>query len=181
MNISQYEFGRRREQLMVFQKALITQRTQATATCTIAYLISNLESNMASSKPLIWAMLLTNLTCFLLLWTLLVHPTRVGKLRKHCKSAYTHSRYDIRTKTTAYKGHDFPDTLPVSSLGRALMTVEESPKYPLQGIKSDNEWFSMTSAGYGYVHLGPNNRIFAVTMFHEVRSNLPHTVRKNSR
>jgi hypothetical protein len=86
----------------------------------------------------------------------------------------------MKTETTAYKGHDFPDTLPVSSLGRALMTVEESPTYPLQGVESDAEWFSMTSAGYGYVHLGPNNRIFAVTMFHEVSSNILLSVRRNS-
>jgi hypothetical protein len=48
------------------------------------------------------------------------------------------------------------------------MTVEESVAYPILGAESDEEWLSMTSDGYGYTRFGPDHRVFAVTMFHEV-------------
>lgn len=48
------------------------------------------------------------------------------------------------------------------------MTVEESIHYPLFGAASDDQWFSLTSASYGYVRLGPDDRMFVVTTFHEL-------------
>ncbi|KAF9465117.1 hypothetical protein BDZ94DRAFT_1254548 [Collybia nuda] len=68
-----------------------------------------------------------------------------------------------------YRGHDFPETLPLPSpLQEVLLTVEESSRYALKGKQSDDEWFSLASASYGYVHLGPHNRVFVVTMFHQL-------------
>ncbi|KAF9818454.1 hypothetical protein IEO21_02803 [Rhodonia placenta] len=49
-----------------------------------------------------------------------------------------------------------------------MLTVEESAHYPLLGDLSDDEWLSLTSAGVGYVRLGPDQRRFVVTMFHEM-------------
>jgi hypothetical protein len=66
-------------------------------------------------------------------------------------------------------GSDYPETLPIEHLGKVWLTTEESSRYPLLGDRSDEEWLSLTSAGYGYAHLGPHYRLFAVTMFHEVR------------
>ncbi|EMD39215.1 hypothetical protein CERSUDRAFT_112888 [Gelatoporia subvermispora B] len=70
----------------------------------------------------------------------------------------------------SYDGHDFPETLPLpdGGLPTVSITVEESVHYPLLGMDADDEWFSLTSAGWGYVRLGPADRLFAVTMFHEL-------------
>ena len=70
----------------------------------------------------------------------------------------------------AYRGHDYPETLPdlASQLPHVYLTVEESVHFALLGEDSDAEWDSPTSAGYGYVRLGPDHRFFAVTMFHEL-------------
>lgn len=72
---------------------------------------------------------------------------------------------------SSYLGHDYPESLPL--LGTVLESViptiaEESVHYPVLGNASDAEWFSLTSEGYGYVRLGENNRLFMVTMFHEM-------------
>jgi hypothetical protein len=48
------------------------------------------------------------------------------------------------------------------------MTVEETIRYPLAGFASDSEWFSLANSSSGYVRLGPRDRIFSVTMFHQM-------------
>lgn len=66
----------------------------------------------------------------------------------------------------AYRGHDFPQFLPLSipDLPLVTLTVEESVRYPLLGEESDYAWRSLTpkSSGYSYVRLGPERRLFAV-------------------
>ncbi|KAK0460182.1 uncharacterized protein EV420DRAFT_1268315, partial [Desarmillaria tabescens] len=69
-------------------------------------------------------------------------------------------------------GHDFPSNLPLppssSPLDSVLLPVQETVRYSLSGDASDNEWFNLTSAGFGYAHLGPDSRLFMVGMFHEL-------------
>ncbi len=48
------------------------------------------------------------------------------------------------------------------------MQMEETVHYLPLGDASDDAWLSLTSAGYGYVRLGPEDRTFVVTMFHEL-------------
>lgn len=72
-----------------------------------------------------------------------------------------------------YHGHDYPEFLPLPGVENgevplALMTVEESVHYPVLGYESDDRWFSITSDSWGYVRLGPDDRQFVVTMFHEL-------------
>lgn len=71
----------------------------------------------------------------------------------------------------AYQGHDFPETLPlpfsVLSENR-YHQIRESEEYPIAGLKSDPQWFSLTSSSFGYVRLGNSKRLFMVTMFHEL-------------
>ncbi|KAF9464032.1 hypothetical protein BDZ94DRAFT_1356207, partial [Collybia nuda] len=69
----------------------------------------------------------------------------------------------------AYRGHDFPETLPLPNpLQKVLLTVEESTHYALKGYQSDDEWFALATDSYGYIRLGPHNRTFVVTMFHQL-------------
>lgn len=72
----------------------------------------------------------------------------------------------------AYQGHEFPETLPLPSSARVLPViyhqVQESEEYPVSGLDSDPQWFSLTSSSFGYVRLGKSKRLFMVTMFHEL-------------
>ncbi|EMD34967.1 hypothetical protein CERSUDRAFT_139739 [Gelatoporia subvermispora B] len=80
--------------------------------------------------------------------------------------------YRRASRPFSYRGHDFPEALPLpeGDLSLVTMTVEESTHYPLLGLASDSEWFSLTpqETGYGYARLGPDHRMFVVTMFHEL-------------
>ncbi|KZT01793.1 uncharacterized protein LAESUDRAFT_739017 [Laetiporus sulphureus 93-53] len=67
----------------------------------------------------------------------------------------------------SYRGHDHPQYLPFSD-ELVEMVIEESVHYPLQGLASDGQWDSLSSESYGYVRLGTDDRLFAVTMFHEL-------------
>ncbi|KAI0362152.1 hypothetical protein OH77DRAFT_1416377 [Trametes cingulata] len=73
-------------------------------------------------------------------------------------------------KSYTYRGHDHPRYLPLpdGDLPEVLVTFEESEHYPVEGPTSDDQWFSLSSASGGYVRLGPTNRMFMVTMFHEL-------------
>ncbi|GJE88769.1 hypothetical protein PsYK624_048550 [Phanerochaete sordida] len=71
----------------------------------------------------------------------------------------------------AYRGHDFPEVFPVDDLNAGhpvYLHAEDSVHYPLRGTASDLQWLALTSAGAGYVRLGPSDRQFVLTMFHEM-------------
>jgi hypothetical protein len=40
--------------------------------------------------------------------------------------------------------------------------------YPPVGLPIDDRWYALTTTGEGHVRLGPDDRIFAVTMYHEL-------------
>ncbi|KAJ3571226.1 hypothetical protein NP233_g3891 [Leucocoprinus birnbaumii] len=67
-------------------------------------------------------------------------------------------------------GHDYPEflPLPIALTPDIPVVAEETVHYPVLGNASDAEWFSLTSAGYGYVRLGGEHRVFMVTMYHEL-------------
>ncbi|KZT02853.1 uncharacterized protein LAESUDRAFT_729829 [Laetiporus sulphureus 93-53] len=48
------------------------------------------------------------------------------------------------------------------------MAVEQSVHFPLLGDESDPIWAGITSSGGGYIHMGPDNRLFMITVFHEL-------------
>ncbi|PBK82904.1 hypothetical protein ARMGADRAFT_1038375 [Armillaria gallica] len=66
-------------------------------------------------------------------------------------------------------GDDFPYALPVAqNLSTVVMQVEESVHFSLHHPNSHAEWQSVLPASLGTVILGPDNRTFAVPMFHEL-------------
>ena len=70
----------------------------------------------------------------------------------------------------AYRGHDFPDDLPLSGLDvlpLSQYTTKESDFYLAEGFPADDKWHDLAGPSEGYIRLGPNPRIFAVTMFHQ--------------
>lgn len=69
----------------------------------------------------------------------------------------------------AYKGHDYPELLPLPhEPQRISLLMEETVHYTPLGSATDAEWLSLSTPGFGYVRLGPENRTFVVTMFHEL-------------
>ncbi len=70
---------------------------------------------------------------------------------------------------TAYRGHDFPEHLPLPfEVEMVPVTIEESVHYPAVGAPSNQEWLSIASPSVGYIRLGPEDRTFVVSMFHEL-------------
>ncbi|KIJ91876.1 hypothetical protein K443DRAFT_652758 [Laccaria amethystina LaAM-08-1] len=68
-----------------------------------------------------------------------------------------------------YRGHDYPETLPLpfDHFENVLLTVEESHRFTLLGHPSGLQWARQAPAFGGYVRLGPENRLFLVSMFHK--------------
>jgi hypothetical protein len=84
--------------------------------------------------------------------------------------AHPCSPLNLTSFSSGYRGHDFPETLPLPILGElpvVSMVTEETVQYPTIGRFSDPEWFSLTSTDFGYVRLGPDGRLFIVSMFHQ--------------
>ncbi|TFK23511.1 hypothetical protein FA15DRAFT_642388 [Coprinopsis marcescibilis] len=70
----------------------------------------------------------------------------------------------------SYQGHDYPETLPLplGRLDNVLLTVEETRHYSLSGNWSDAQWESLPPKSGGFLSLGPDDRFFLVSMFHQL-------------
>lgn len=68
-----------------------------------------------------------------------------------------------------YIGDDFPRFLDADT-GPVEMTMEETVRFDLSGRVSKTEWFSLRVpwAHLGYLRLGPEDRVFAVALFHQL-------------
>ncbi|KAH9932592.1 uncharacterized protein B0H18DRAFT_31175 [Fomitopsis serialis] len=65
-------------------------------------------------------------------------------------------------------GDDFPKTFPVDA-GPVQTTFEESVRYSLSAPEAEDEWlWTAPLVGDNHVRLGPEKRMFAVPMFHEL-------------
>jgi hypothetical protein len=65
--------------------------------------------------------------------------------------------------------HDFAQELPVDMSKLVALTVEDSVHYRLSGNSSQYEWDALILPGYGFAHLGVNDRLFSVSVSHSVR------------
>ncbi|KAI0833600.1 hypothetical protein BC628DRAFT_1335283 [Trametes gibbosa] len=69
----------------------------------------------------------------------------------------------------SYKAHDRPELFPLPhEVDGVYQVLEESVHYLPLGSASDAEWLSLAQPGFGYVRLGPDNRTFVVSMYHEM-------------
>ncbi|KZV85739.1 hypothetical protein EXIGLDRAFT_803200, partial [Exidia glandulosa HHB12029] len=67
-----------------------------------------------------------------------------------------------------WQGHDHPESFPLAGdLDVVELVVEETVHYTLSN-QNDVEWASTAAAGYGYCRLGPDDRLFILSMFHEL-------------
>lgn len=74
--------------------------------------------------------------------------------------------------TYTYKGEDYPIEYPIGHLETVTMILQESIHYSanLSDAESNSEWKSLSHhpEGFGRTRLGPDNRMFVVTAFHQV-------------
>lgn len=72
----------------------------------------------------------------------------------------------------SYVGHDYPLELPVGHMDIVAMTLQETVHYSLNlsDPVSNAEWESIPDsiAGFGRTRLGPDYRLFVVTMHHQL-------------
>ncbi|KAJ7259364.1 hypothetical protein C8J57DRAFT_1185195 [Mycena rebaudengoi] len=64
----------------------------------------------------------------------------------------------------SYVGEDFPRQLPLS-VGHAAMWFNQTNRYYLN---STSDWKSVLPPGNGWVKLGPENRPFSISMYHQM-------------
>ena len=69
----------------------------------------------------------------------------------------------------AYVGDDYPTWYGLD-IGTVEMTFEETVHYPLSGAQAETEWNTLRrmDSHHGYIRLGPDKRVLAVAMFHEL-------------
>lgn len=71
--------------------------------------------------------------------------------------------------TVAFIGSDFPIRFSISNKPVEMTFEESSTSFPLNGPEGDEVWSSLIPDSHlGYVRLGPDRRIFAIAMFHEL-------------
>ncbi|TBU51887.1 hypothetical protein BD310DRAFT_941356 [Dichomitus squalens] len=83
---------------------------------------------------------------------------------RHLRNNHT----NLHQQPYSYRGHDYPEFLPLPQLEDVYVVMEETVHYLPLGEKSEEAWHSLVPAGDGYVRLGPDNRTFTTTMFHEL-------------
>lgn len=109
----------------------------------------------------------------------LAREIKGGTYFSECKIPTWKHLEQMTIQRAAYRGHDYPSTLPIQGPNPpVLLTVEDSVQYPLLGYASDAAWFAMAGSAFGYVRLDDNfwdidkvplgKRMFVVTMFHEM-------------
>jgi len=77
----------------------------------------------------------------------------------------THTTKPIDSYT--FLGRDTPPYLPAKHK-QVKMVVEESVHYPIVGSTAEKEWLWTAALGDNHVRLGPEKRMFAVSMFHQL-------------
>ncbi|KAL0573266.1 hypothetical protein V5O48_008693 [Marasmius crinis-equi] len=120
---------------------------------------------MSSRTLLVLSLAFISFCNFIFIWNLLRRNDNLN----YCGLLYQFTGDSGAKQSSAYRGHDFPKTLPLSEgLGTLELTVSESSAYSLQGWASDREWSALAGSFWGYVRLGSESRLFVVTMFHEL-------------
>lgn len=77
---------------------------------------------------------------------------------------------DFGVSCKGYIGADYPAILPIHSLPPAELALQETVHFPLAGPGADEDWATIVNnpEGFGWVRLGPDDRLFALVMFHQL-------------
>ncbi|KAK0460191.1 uncharacterized protein EV420DRAFT_255213 [Desarmillaria tabescens] len=76
-----------------------------------------------------------------------------------------------KTQNYSYLGHDYPQEWNVPGLtdSEVYVYVGNSEHYALDTEPGISEWDRLLPPGGGMVHLGPNQRPFSISIFHQLR------------
>jgi hypothetical protein len=70
--------------------------------------------------------------------------------------------------SSGFGGDDYPRSWDISGKQKVLMSSEESIHYQLDTPEADLEWGALVPVN-GTIHLGPEQRPFTISMFHQLR------------
>ncbi|EGO00641.1 hypothetical protein SERLA73DRAFT_178504 [Serpula lacrymans var. lacrymans S7.3] len=116
----------------------------------------------------------TNVICLsLLLATSLYFNVMLINTARHVREALqlhrsTASPLHLRPiEPYSFVGNDFPELLSIESR-LVRMSVEESVHYSLADPEASDEWLWTAPLGDNHIRLGPDMRMFAIPMFHQL-------------
>jgi hypothetical protein len=96
--------------------------------------------------------------------------TTVPQPHEYCNSVpiiQRSSDIDKAFFSVAWVAEDYPEFWDVQA-DPIAMTVEESVHYLIFGTEAKEEWATNSPAGFGYVRMGPDRRVFALDLFHQL-------------
>ncbi|KZV92303.1 hypothetical protein EXIGLDRAFT_675317 [Exidia glandulosa HHB12029] len=77
--------------------------------------------------------------------------------------------YTHLNRSYTYEDGDIPEQLDIPPLPLARMYMEDTVHYQVDGPGADEEWDSLFPRGHrGYVVLGPDHRLFGISVFHQL-------------
>jgi hypothetical protein len=109
---------------------------------------------------------------FNLFWILDLFLSRVRPGHGPCLPVMPRLRLMPHAAAHTFRARDFPQALPIDLGDTIAMTVEDSAHYGLSNA-SWAEWETLILPGYGFAHLGGNDRLFSVSVSHSVGPHLP--------
>ncbi|OCH90271.1 hypothetical protein OBBRIDRAFT_731097 [Obba rivulosa] len=80
---------------------------------------------------------------------------------------YHARRAAVRPREHTFEGDDYPAYYP-HELGTVQLTPENTIHYQIYYSSAEREWESIFPAGGGFVRLGPDQRPFGFTLFHQL-------------
>ena len=85
---------------------------------------------------------------------------------KYCTFTPFHAE-SLSNSPEAWVGDDYPEHLPLPASDPVALIMEESIHYSVLDPHATEIWASSSPKGFGFARLGPENRAFGVSMFHQ--------------
>ncbi|KAJ7493679.1 hypothetical protein FB451DRAFT_1215114 [Mycena latifolia] len=86
----------------------------------------------------------------------------------HCSLAKA-TRIPREADTFKIKMHGASPTWDLGTLNEVLMDVHNTENYQLNGSQADVQWEALIPSNGGLVRLGPQNELFMVSMYHQLK------------
>ena len=85
---------------------------------------------------------------------------------EYCTCTPSHAEL-LSNSAEAWVGDDYPEHLPLSASDPVAHVMEESIHYSILDPDAREKWASSSPKGFAFARLGPENRVFGVSMFHQ--------------
>ncbi|KZO92674.1 hypothetical protein CALVIDRAFT_601317 [Calocera viscosa TUFC12733] len=71
-------------------------------------------------------------------------------------------------KPYTWEGHDHPRELHLDLGDPVALTIDDTEHFQIATPDATADWNAIFPPGRGFIHLGPNNRRFGLSMFHQI-------------